>query len=554
MLDGQAETDPTPSTRPAAAAARATTSRTCSTRARPTTASTSCTSTATTARSTATPLRGTPYAVRRPLPAARGHRDRRARTPYRPAFVGPPAHHARPGRPGGATRAERTTRSMVERIGYDTALNGRLTVFGLGGNDYFATDDTTVHRDARRRRGQRHVPDRPALRPAARCDGADRPTRLDDRRVARRRRRVRHDRDDPRLALGGRERVARRAGRRRQRQLHGLLQPGAAAARGRRRQRPVRRPGLRARADDRGLPTSRATCEIVWRDAGHAGRDAAARARASSRPPRRPTSAPAPARTRCSTTSTRPSRSRAATASTRSWCSAPSSPTTSSSPRRRSTGRASRSPTRRIEILEIDGLEGDDIFDVLSTAPGVATRVIGGLGSRRHQRGRRRDGQRRLPRHRGHLERREPRRAQRRPALRRPPRPGCRRHRRARQPGSGHHRGERRLHRRARGRGRGRSPTPTSSTSPQRPDAQRVRHRVGGALVRRTRRPRTATPCWLVAACSPRRRGLRPRRRGSTGSSSTCPPTRSCSCSRRTPGTRRAAQIVSVMAADDDAR
>ncbi|MEO6651293.1 MAG: hypothetical protein ABIP17_01380, partial [Ilumatobacteraceae bacterium] len=34
-----------------------------------------------------------------------------------------------------------------------------------------------------------------------------------------------------------------------------------------------------------------------------------------------------------------------------------------------------------IEILEIDGLEGDDTFDILSTAPGVATRVIGGLGS-----------------------------------------------------------------------------------------------------------------------------------------------------------------------------
>jgi Ca2+-binding RTX toxin-like protein len=29
----------------------------------------------------------------------------------------------------------------------------------------------------------------------------------------------------------------------------------------------------------------------------------------------------------------------------------------------------------------VDGLEGDDVFDVLSTAPGIATRVIGGLGS-----------------------------------------------------------------------------------------------------------------------------------------------------------------------------
>ncbi|MGB7962679.1 MAG: hypothetical protein WCF12_06920, partial [Propionicimonas sp.] len=34
-----------------------------------------------------------------------------------------------------------------------------------------------------------------------------------------------------------------------------------------------------------------------------------------------------------------------------------------------------------VEVLEIDGLEGDDLFDILSTAAGVATRVIGGLGS-----------------------------------------------------------------------------------------------------------------------------------------------------------------------------
>ena len=34
-----------------------------------------------------------------------------------------------------------------------------------------------------------------------------------------------------------------------------------------------------------------------------------------------------------------------------------------------------------IEVLEIDALEGDDTIDVLSTATGVATRVIGGLGN-----------------------------------------------------------------------------------------------------------------------------------------------------------------------------
>ena len=33
----------------------------------------------------------------------------------------------------------------VQRINYDTGLNGRLTVLGLGGNDYFGVDDSTVN-------------------------------------------------------------------------------------------------------------------------------------------------------------------------------------------------------------------------------------------------------------------------------------------------------------------------------------------------------------------------------------------------------------------------
>ena len=36
---------------------------------------------------------------------------------------------------------------------------------------------------------------------------------------------------------------------------------------------------------------------------------------------------------------------------------------------------------QNIEVLEIDALEGDDTIDVLSTAPGMAVRVIGGLGN-----------------------------------------------------------------------------------------------------------------------------------------------------------------------------
>jgi hypothetical protein len=36
---------------------------------------------------------------------------------------------------------------------------------------------------------------------------------------------------------------------------------------------------------------------------------------------------------------------------------------------------------QNIEVLEVDALEGDDTIDVLSTPPGLATRVIGGLGN-----------------------------------------------------------------------------------------------------------------------------------------------------------------------------
>src|SRR5262249_36515912 len=36
---------------------------------------------------------------------------------------------------------------------------------------------------------------------------------------------------------------------------------------------------------------------------------------------------------------------------------------------------------KNIEVLEIDTLEGDDTIDVLSTAPGMAVRGIGGLGN-----------------------------------------------------------------------------------------------------------------------------------------------------------------------------
>ena len=44
--------------------------------------------------------------------------------------------------PSGTTTLP-TTAFMVERVNYDTAINGRLKVYGLGGNDYFAVDDNS---------------------------------------------------------------------------------------------------------------------------------------------------------------------------------------------------------------------------------------------------------------------------------------------------------------------------------------------------------------------------------------------------------------------------
>lgn len=37
-----------------------------------------------------------------------------------------------------------STTTAVQRVNYDTALNGRLSVYGLAGNDHFYVDDTTT--------------------------------------------------------------------------------------------------------------------------------------------------------------------------------------------------------------------------------------------------------------------------------------------------------------------------------------------------------------------------------------------------------------------------
>ena len=66
-------------------------------------------------------------------------------------------------------RATTGRTTAVERINYDTGINGRLTVNGLGGNDYFAVDDNSATTTLDGGTRQRLVPDRPDLRPDARC-------------------------------------------------------------------------------------------------------------------------------------------------------------------------------------------------------------------------------------------------------------------------------------------------------------------------------------------------------------------------------------------------
>ena len=155
----------------------------------------------------------------------------------------------------------RPTRSTSSGSSTTTAINGRLSVYGQGGNDFFAVRRQQRDHDARRRRGQRHLPDRPDLRPrSATRRHADGTTAT---RAAARSRRRTHSRTvaTTRGWLSARQQLAAaRRGRHRRRRLHRLLEPGAAAARGRRRQRPVHRPRLRARADDDELGTG-ADCD-----------------------------------------------------------------------------------------------------------------------------------------------------------------------------------------------------------------------------------------------------------------------------------------------------
>src|SRR5439155_23281709 len=64
-------------------------------------------------------------------------------TSDRPAFVALLHTTLAVAAPSGTTTLP-TNAFSVERVNYDTAINGRLKVYGLGGNDYFAVDDNSA--------------------------------------------------------------------------------------------------------------------------------------------------------------------------------------------------------------------------------------------------------------------------------------------------------------------------------------------------------------------------------------------------------------------------
>ena len=301
------------STRAAASSARTTTSSTCSARtARPTAPTRSLTSTATTPTRGNTPeqhrgqlrrpaarrecatndiflLRSVPSSsarrrrvgapghrqLRRPISTPNADRLERRHLLRRRRFVA--VLHAQPTPAPCSDRSDRRRSAQgdsrrhadqrrhhrrrlygVERINYDSAINGGVHVYGLGGNDYFAVDDNAA----------------PTTSTAARATTSfqigqiygDAPQPAPGRLAAGRRRRYNALRQrcaaenvfDVATVATTRGWLSRgtsaplvAAGRHRRRHLHRLLEPGGRPARGRRRQRPVHRPRLRARPDRR---------------------------------------------------------------------------------------------------------------------------------------------------------------------------------------------------------------------------------------------------------------------------------------------------------------
>ena len=168
----------------------------------------------------------------------------------------------------------------IERVNYDGDINGGVQIFGRDGDDTFVLDDNARADDDLRRRGRRHVPDRPGLR-VARATARTRTTASRRATTSRPRR--------PRAAscrtASSQTHDALR--RHRQRQLHRLPQH--------RRALPLRRGGRRH------VHASAPSCAST--------RTTRRRRSPTSTAARAPTSSPTPSTRRCAST--------AATASTR---------------------------------------------------------------------------------------------------------------------------------------------------------------------------------------------------------------------------------------------
>ena len=300
-------------------------------------------------------------------------------------------------RPGASTQAQasdahgrRTLRSQsVQRVNYDSSINGRLMVFGQGGNDFFAVDDNAatttldggagndtfqigqiygLQRDGSQptnRAGRQHARriDRHALRPVPAT-----------RQFADAAEHLRHGGDDARLAQRRRDFAAGRRGRHRRRHVHRLQQPGRRCV----SKATTATTCLRC-ARSRWPQTDPITGEIVWID------------------PVQEIAQPKLTKG-FSTAAETDIRTGAGNNQVEYNINAPVSVDGGSGfdklvvlgtefadhivvTDKGIFGAGLTVTYENIEVLEVDALEGDDTIDVLSTAPGMAVRVIGGLGN-----------------------------------------------------------------------------------------------------------------------------------------------------------------------------
>ena len=324
---------------------------------------------------------GRPVPDRRHLPAAPRHLDRRRdRRPagVRRAAALDPRHRGAERRGAAAGRRVRRRADQLRHRDQRPADRQRA-----GRQRLLRHRRQQRDHDARRRPRQRHVPDRPALRPQARRAGA--PARPATPAAARSRRGTCSGPSPPRAAGSARASASRSSpqGGAGDDTFIVYSNQAAAAARGRRRQRPVHRARVRAGRDDRHVRrrTRRQRPELP---------DRLARRRAQVAMPKLTSG--------FSTAAETDIRTGGGQNQVQYNVNAPVSIDGGNGidkvvvlgtefadhivvTERAIYGAGLAVTYANVELLEIDGLEGDDTFDVLSTRAGVATRVIGGLGS-----------------------------------------------------------------------------------------------------------------------------------------------------------------------------